>query len=157
ELWKIARETPEARDLSKFVLESRGVSGALRPNLSVVPIELWDALRTVVLGVPEALAAHVGFGDTAQAVISAYVSWQTGDAIATCAERLANLAAFLGEAWEGNVPLKDEVVSDYEAWLIGFKESKPHWAGPEVTTYDVCRFCARSGQTENDALPKFAA
>jgi hypothetical protein len=49
------------------------------------------------------------------------------------------------------------MIDDHEAWLLGFSESSSHWAGPEITTYDVCRFCARSGQTEADAMPRFAA
>jgi nucleoside phosphorylase len=157
ELWKIATATPDARDLPKFVLEARGLPSSVRPNLSVVPSPLWAALANVVLGVPEALAAHVGFRGTAAPVVAAYVSWQTGDPVAVCATRLASFAAFLGEEWPASVAAAVEVVDDHEAWLLGFGESSSHWAGPEITTYDVCRFCARSGQTDADATAKFSA
>jgi nucleoside phosphorylase len=157
ELWKIATATPDARDLPKFVLEARGLPSSVRPNLSVVPSVLWEALANVVLGVPEALAAHVGFRAAAAPVVAAYVSWQTGDPVAACATRLASFAAFLGEDWPASITAAAEVVDDHEAWLLGFTESSSHWAGPEITTYDVCRFCARSGQVEADATPKFIA
>ena len=143
--------------MQPFMLESRGVNEVVRSNLSVVPDSLWTTLASTKFGVPEAAALHYGINGTHPDVLTAYMSWQTGETIGVCSERLVRLANFLGYDLVAPAKRLEVVVSDHDAWLLGRGNPHDKWCGPGFKTVDLLRFSAHTGQPFAEVLEQIRA
>lgn len=157
DLWKVARYWPDARGQPPIVLESRGVPSQVRRYLANVPKVIWDAWGQLDLGVPEACALAYGSAEKNPLAIPAYMSWLTGEAVDTCARSMDRLRRVFDINWVTPEFSPNYVLSDYDAWLLGHGTFATPWAGPQISTLDVVRFCSNTGKELDDALDGYRA
>ena len=158
-LWRTANDSPDARQLSRFVLDQRGLGDVDPKHFARVPEVIWSRFRQVSLGVPEAAALEYGLGSGDSAPLLAYMSWLSGESLAICGKRLNVLLELVGEE-PCTVPTQEAVVEDREAWLLSGCNMRTPWLCPPIRTVDVLRSATMGGSSfailapEYDALAK---
>lgn len=156
-LWKLARWTPDARMQNAVILEARGVESNLRSHLANVPKRIWDAWAGFDLGVPEACALLYGLSLDKMAALPAFMSWLTGETVASCLQRMATLREVLDLDWTAPNGAFDFVLSDHDAWLLGRGQFSTPWRGPIVTSIDLLIFSRNSGKGLDEGYEAYSS
>jgi nucleoside phosphorylase len=152
QLIELAKQMPDARDLTASVLEVRDVSSDLRKNLAFIPKGVWNAWTAAELAVPQAAALVCIERDRLSPMSPAYMSWLTGERISWCAARLMTFAELMDLAYEPAAELNDVIIDDRAAWLLGHGDFSMPWVEGRIETFDLLFFCANARSGLDEAL-----